>query len=132
MSNSIITYCVPIEDVTGFFDEYTYFEEDENGNVFKLEIDVDRLKSQVQYVREKLLAAHKDRDIVIEAVDIESSAILSMEYTVTEDSDSPVLYGQPWIRINEINVYCIDLFKWVSATVEINLSNLVTTTDTEG
>lgn len=131
MSDGIITHYVTSEELTGFFDEYTSFDEDENGNVFELEINVDLLKSQVQYVREKLLAAHKDSDIVIESVDIQSSAILGMEYTVTEKSNSPVLYGCPWIRVNEYAVYCIDLFKWFSGSVEINLSGLVTPTETE-
>ena len=131
MSDGIITHYVPYGELTGFFDEYTFFDEDENGNVFELEINVDLLKSQVQYVREKLLTAHKDSDIVIESIDIQGSAILSMEYTVTENSRSPVLYGWPWIRVNENDVYCIDLFKWISGSVEINLSNLVTPTETE-
>lgn len=131
MSDGIIKHYVTYEALTGFFDEYTCFEEDENGNVLELEIDVDLLKSQVQYVREKLLTAHKDSDIVIESVDIRGDAIHSMEYTVTENSSSPVLYGWPWIRINENDVYCIDVFKWISGSVEVNLSNLVTPTDTE-
>jgi hypothetical protein len=131
MSNGIITHYVTYGELTGFFDEYTSFDEDENGNVLELEIDVDLLKSQVQYAREKLLTAHKDSDIVIESVDIRGDAIHSMEYTVTEKSSSPVLYGWPWIRVNENAVYCIDVFKWINGSVEINLSDLVTPTETE-
>lgn len=131
MADGIITHYVSYGELTGFFDEYTSFDEDENGNVLELEIDVDLLKSQVQYAREKLLTAHKDSDIVIESVDIKGSAIHNMEYTVTENSSSPVLYGWPWIRINENDVYCIDVFKWINGSVEVNLSNLVTPTDTE-
>jgi hypothetical protein len=128
---NIITHYVPVEEVTGIFDEYTHFSEDENGNVFKMEIDVDLLKSQVQYVRENLLKKHKDGDISIESVDIKASAILSMEYTVHEDDLSPTLNCNPWIHINDYDVYCIDLCKWINATVEANLSNLVTPTETE-
>lgn len=130
MSN-IITHYVPVEEVTGIFDEYTHFSEDENGNVFKMEIDVDLLKYQVQYVREKLLKKHKDDDISIEAIDIKASAVLSMEYTVHEDDLSPTLNCNPWIHIDDYDVYCIDLCKWINASVEVNLSNLVTPTDTE-
>lgn len=131
MSDGIITHYASMEDVTGFFDDYTSFEEDDNDNVFELKINVALLKSQVQYVREKLLAAHKDGDTVIESIDIQGSAIHSMEYTVTENSDSPVLHGWPWIRVNENAVYCIDLFEGISGSVEVNLSDLVTPTETE-
>lgn len=128
---NIITHYVIREEVTGIFDEYTDFDTDENDYVFKLEIDVDLLNSQVQYVRENMLKKHKDGDISVEAVDIKASAILNMEYTVTEDACSPALNCTPWIHINDYDVYCIDLCKWINASVEINLSNLVTTPTTE-
>lgn len=128
---NIITHYVPVEEVTGIFDEYTHFSEDENGHVFKMEIDVDLLKSQVQYVRENLLKKYKAGDVSIESVDIKASAILSMEYTVSNDDLSPTLNCNPWIHIDDYDVYCIDLCKWINASVEVNLSNLVTSTDTE-
>lgn len=128
---NIITHYVSIEEITGFFDEYTHFDEDENGNILKLEIDVDLLNSQVQYVRENLLKKHKDGDISVETIGIKASAIRNMEYTVSDYNCSPILNHNPWIHIDDYAVYCIDLFKWISGSIEINLSNLVTPTETE-
>lgn len=127
--NSIIEHYVLREHITGVFDENTDFEPNEDGYVFKMEIDVDLLRRQVAQARDLIVEAENKSNNwsgSIKDIGIKANAVRSISYT-TDVPAELTLNNTPWIRIDDYEVNYVDLFQYVNAIVVIDLTDLVNT-----